>query len=228
MTYPQIKSLRQKIRLWFEFYKLALNDPELQENLKKEKVRTFYEPWGDCRNVDFPNWWKDHQYLFGGTRVEEINRVQKAPNVLNVSIPLNQPVSKSLPDLKALIMEKQRERLQQLGLDPDTQKSLTSGFGVYEINAKELRGRVIHEAHVLYVIWLELGKPPINSAFLQEARDRLLNRPKAKWLPSFLLQEAEVDRKGNPRFTDDQIRQMRRSINKAQSVCLAVSKGKFP
>lgn len=45
MSLPQIKSRRQHIRLWFEFYKLALDDPDLQDNLAK--VRTFYEPWGD-------------------------------------------------------------------------------------------------------------------------------------------------------------------------------------
>jgi uncharacterized glyoxalase superfamily protein PhnB len=34
-----------------EFYKLALDDPALQANLAK--VRTFYEPWGDPRGLDF-------------------------------------------------------------------------------------------------------------------------------------------------------------------------------
>jgi hypothetical protein len=226
LAQPQIKSRRQHIRLWFEFYKLALDDPALQDNLAK--VRTFYEPWGDPRGMDFREWWKDHSYLFGATQVEEATKVSKAPNVLNLSIPLNLPVTKTLPEIKALIEAKQRERLAELGLDPKEAKSLKAGFGAYEINAKELRGRPLHEAHVLYCIWLEIGKPTINSDFMQEVRDRLLNRPKAKWLPSFLLREAEADRKGNPRFAEEQIRQMRRSIKKAQDVCLSVSRGKFP
>jgi hypothetical protein len=73
-----------------------------------------------------------------------------------------------------------------------------------------------------------MGKPTINSDFLQAVRDRLLSRPKAKWLPSFLLREATVDRRGNPRFAEEQIRQMRRSIKKAQETCVSVSKGRFP
>jgi hypothetical protein len=178
--------------------------------------------------LDFDIWWKDHSYLFGGTRVEEISKILNAPNVVTVSIPLNLPVTKTMPEIKALIEAKQRERLEQLGLDPKGAKSLTAGFGTYEINAKELRGRPFHEAHVIYCIWLEMGKPTINSDFLQVVRDRLLNRPKAKWLPSFLLREAEADRKGNLRFAEEQIRQMRRSIKKAQDTCLAVSKGRFP
>ena len=226
MSHPIVKSRRQHIRLWFEFYKLALDDPALQANLAK--VRTFYEPWGDPRGLDFREWWKDHGYLFGGTQVEEITKVSKAPNVLNLSIPLNLAVTKTLPEIKALIEAKQRERLEQLGLDTKAAKSLTAGFGTYEINAKELRGRPLHEAHVIYCMWLDMGKPTINSAFLQAVRDRLLNRPKAKWLPSFLIREAELDRKGNPRFAEEQIRQMRRSIKRAQDTCLAVSKGRFP
>jgi hypothetical protein len=226
MSQPQIKSRRQHIRLWFEFYKLALDDPALQDNLAK--VRTYYEPWCDPRGLDFRVWWKVHGYLFGGTQVEEITKTSKAPNVLNLSIPLNLAVTKTLPEIKAMIEAKQRERLEQLGLDPKAAKSLTAGFGTYEINAKELRGRPLHEAHVIYCIWLEMGKPTINSDFLQAVRDRLVTRPRAKWLPSFLLREAEADRKGNLRFAEEQIRQMRRSIKRAQDVCLAVSKGRFP
>lgn len=226
MALPQIKSRRQHIRLWFEFYKLALDDPALKGNLAK--VRTFYKPWGDPRGMDFRDWWKDHSYLFGATQVEEATKVSKAPNILNVSIPLNLPVSQVLPKIKELVEANQRLRLNELGLDPKAGKSLKAAFGTYEINAKELRGRPLHEAHVIYCIWLEMGEPTINSAFLQAVRDRLLSRPKAKWMPSFLLREAQPDRKGNLRFAEEQIRQMRRSIKKAQDVCLAVSKGRFP
>lgn len=87
MAHPQVKSRKQHIRLWFEFYKLAFSDPDLRDNLAK--VRSFYEPWGDPTGVKFQDWWKTHSYLFGSTQVEEIAKVSKAPNVLNVSIPLN-------------------------------------------------------------------------------------------------------------------------------------------
>ncbi|KEO85422.1 hypothetical protein EH30_12920 [Erythrobacter sp. JL475] len=226
MVQPQVKSHRQHIRLWFEFYKLAFTDPDLQGNLAK--VRSFYEPWGDPTGVKFQDWWKTHSYLFGSTQVEEIEKVSKAPNVLNVSIPLNLSASTTLPQIRAMIEAKQRDRLKSLGIDPNGAKSLKVGFGTYEINAKELRGRVLHEAHVLYCMWLEFGKPAINSAFLGAAREWLKNRPKAKWLPSFLQKEPEVDRRGSLRFSDEQIRQMRRSIKLAKDVCQAASKGRFP
>lgn len=227
MRQPTVRSTKQHIRLWFEFYKLAFADPALGANLSK--VRIFYEPWGNPTDVSFDDWWRTRRHLFGATKVEEIDKAQKAPNVLNVAIPLNMPISRVLPEIKAMIEEKQRLRMEQLGLNPKNSKSLKTGFGSYEINAKELRGRPLHEALLLYQVWLEMGKPTINSDFLNAVRDRLLDRPKAKWLPSFLLVPGwDIDSKGNPCFTENQIRQMRRSIKKAQDTCEAVSRGKFP
>ena len=226
MAQPIVKSRRQHLRLWFEFYKLACNDPELEGNLRK--VRAFYEPWGNPRGVRFDDWWKDHAYLFGATRVEEITRVSKRPSVLNVAIPLNISASQSIAQIKEMIEGKQRARLDELGIDAKNSKSLSAGFGKYEINAKELRGRPLHEALLVFQIWIELGRPTINSAFLQSLRERLLSRPRAKWLPSFLLTDATPDRRGKLQFSDEQIRQTRRSLKKAQQVCLAVSKGRFP
>lgn len=224
VTQPQIKSRRQHLRLWFEFYKLALDDPALQGNLAK--VRTFYEPWGDPRGLDFRDWWKDHGYLFGETQVEEIAKISKAPNVLNVSIPLNVPASKALADIKVLIEARQRERMAELGLDPNNSKSLKAGFGTYEINAKELRGRPLHEAHVVYRMWLEMGKPAINAALCERIVDQLRNRPRSKWVPFFLSSKKPV--LDSYEYDDNQIRQLRRMIQKAEKVCAAVSKGRFP
>ena len=46
MAIPKIKSRKQLIRIWFEFYKLCLDDPQFRRNLKMS--RPFYEPWGEC------------------------------------------------------------------------------------------------------------------------------------------------------------------------------------
>lgn len=226
MNHPIVKSQKQHIRLWFEFYKLALTDPDLQDNLAR--VRTFYEPWGDPRGIEFREWWKSHSYLFGSTEVEEVTKAINAPNVITVSIPLNQPVSKTLPAVKEMIEAKQRQRLQQLGLDDEGAKTLKAGFGRYEIDAKELRGRTLYVALLLYQVWLDNGKPAIGSQFMQIARDWFLNRPQANWLPHFLASDGSLDRRGRRQFDEDQIRNMRRSIRKAQEVCNAVSKGRFP
>lgn len=226
MTHPLVKSRRQHIRLWFEFYKLCLDDPDLQENLKS--THPFYEPWGECRGVRFDDWWKDHGYLFGGTNVEVVNRVRNQPNLIHLSIPLNLAVSKTLPEIKALIQAEQVARLDELGMDPKNEKSLASGFGTYELTKGELRGKTLNEALLVYTMWRECDKPAINSAFCQFVVDSLKSRPRSKWVPHILQKPAATDRKGAPRFADDQLRQIRRYIKRAENVCTAVSKGKFP
>ena len=226
MHHPVIKSRKQLIRLWFEFYKLAVADPHLQSDLATSKA--FYEPWGDCRGVPFDPWWKEHAYLFGGTKVEEITRVASHPNVLNLSIPLNVPVTQSLPAIKALILERQRARLIEQGIDPDAVKSTTTGFGTYEFTPGEIRGKVLNEALTIYTLWLERGKPAVNSDFCQHVVETLRNRPRSKWIPYILQQAPEPDKKRNLRFTEDQLRQTRRYLKRAEKVCLAVSRGHFP
>ena len=107
MASPIIKSKKQYIRFWFEFYKLALLDPSLKDNI--EKSSKFYKQWGDVSNLKFDEWWKISKPLFGETRVKESTRIIKNKHVLNVSIPLNLPMTNSLKEIKQLIEAKQEE-----------------------------------------------------------------------------------------------------------------------
>ena len=227
MTQPLIRSSRQYVRLWFEFYKLCLNDRDLENNL--EKSQKFYKPWGDVTNVEFDDWWKTHKDLFGVSRVEEISRVSNHPNGLNLTVPLNQPVSKSIKEIKDLIESKQTERLSELGIETYGRKTKSVSYGQYEVTPGiEIRGKTLYEIQLMYSIWLDMGKPSINTDYCMEVVCRLKSRPKSKWIPYLLLQEPLEDRKGNLRYTDDQLRQVRRYIKKGQKVCESVSKGHFP
>lgn len=227
MTQPQIKSSRQHIRLWFEFYRLCLRDPDLQQNL--EKSRDFYKPWGNVSNIKFDHWWKTHKDLFGVSQVEEISTVSNHPNSLNLTIPLNQPVSKSIKEIKVLIESKQTERLSELGIETYGLKTKSVSYGQYEVTQGiEIRGKTLNEILLMYSIWFDMGKPPVNTEYCLEVVIRLRSRPKSKWIPYLLLHEASMDRKGNLRYTDDQLRQVRRYIKKGQRVSESVSKGKFP
>ena len=53
-------------------------------------------------------------------------------------------------------------------------------------------------------------------------------RPKSKWTPYFLQIDPMTDKKGNLRYDEGQIRQVRRYLKKGYSVCQAVSIGHFP
>ena len=45
---------QEPYRIWFEFLKLALKDPELTVD------KIFYEEWGNVENVEFEDWWEEH------------------------------------------------------------------------------------------------------------------------------------------------------------------------
>lgn len=224
---PQIKSSKQHYRLWFEFYKLSLKETDFVEN--HEKSKDFYKPWGDVSNILFDPWWKEHKHLFGVSRVEQITKVVNHDNALNVAIPLNQPVSKSIKQLRELIEEQKSQRLEELGLQSYGRKSKSVSFGQYELTSGvEIRGKTLYEIQLMYTIWVDMGKPAINTEYCTEVVTRLRNRPRSNWIPYLLSISPIKDRMGNLRYTDDQLRQVRRYIKKGIKICESVSKGQFP
>ena len=227
MKQPQIKSNKQLYRLWFEFLKMAHKEDDLTNDLKASSP--YYADWGDVRNQLFDPWWKDHKQLFGQTYVKEVERITSADNVLYIAIPLNQPASRSIVDVKALIEEKQGARLIEQGIDPASVKSLSAVFGQYSFTqGVEIRGKVLYEIQLMYGIWQELGKPAVNTAFITEVVNRLKSRPRSKWTPYLLQIDPMTDKKGYLRYDEGQIRQVRRYLKKGYAVCQAVSSGQFP
>ena len=227
MKQPQIKSNKQLYRLWFEFLKMAHKEDDLTNDLKASSP--YYADWGDVRNQLFDPWWKDHKQLFGQTYVKEVERITSADNVLYIAIPLNQPASRTIVDVKALIEEKQGARLIEQGIDPASVKSLSAAFGQYSFTqGVEIRGKVLYEIQLMYGIWQELGKPAVNTAFITEVVNRLKSRPRSKWTPYLLQIDPMTDKKGYLRYDEGQIRQVRRYLKKGYAVCEAVSKGDFP
>lgn len=206
---------------------MAHKEPDLQDNLQQSTG--FYADWGHVRDQLFDPWWKDHKQLFGQTYVKEVERVTAAGNVLYVAIPLNQPASRSIADVKELIEEKQRLRLLEQGIDPASVKSLSASFGRFSFTQGiEIRGRVLYEIQLMYGMWQELGKPAVNSDYLDQVVARLRSRPRSKWTPYLLQIDPMPDRKGNLRYDEGQIRQVRRYLKRGYAICEAVSKGEFP
>lgn len=215
-----VKSKKQHIRLWFEFLKICLDSPKHRSNL--EKLGSFYAPWGDVRDQKFDEWWIQHQHLFSITQVEEIKRVQKRKEILNIAIPLNQSLSVSVKQISQLIRDKQSEALISHGVDPTSRKTKKFVFGQYETTpGVEIRGRSIHEDLVMYQIWISLESPSLNMETVRLIRNALLSRPRAKWIPTIIADENPID-------PSNTVRQLRRRLNRAQRVCDSVSNGEFP
>ena len=56
--------LKQKIRLWFDFLRLAHQSSNQKLITNLQHSATFYEPWGDYLNTSFTKWWSNHKGLF--------------------------------------------------------------------------------------------------------------------------------------------------------------------
>ena len=206
---------------------MAHKEHDLASNLAASS--DYYADWGNVRNQLFDPWWKEHKHLFGTTYVQEVERVIAADNVMYVAIPLNQPASRSITDVKAIIEDKQRTRLIEQGQDPETAKSLSAAFGKYSFTqGVEIRGKVLYEIQLMYGIWQDMDKPAVNTAFITEVVNRLRARPRSKWTPYLIQIDRMPDKKGNLRYDEGQIRQVRRYLRKGYAVCEAVSGGEFP
>lgn len=243
MSAPIIKSRRQHLRLWFEFYKLCHRGAvsgralvvkadkgkllDFAPNLKKSAE--FYAPWGDVRSVKFDAWWKDHQHLFGLTLVQEVSAVTPHPDVMHLAVPLNQTVSKSLEQIESLIHAKQTNRLKDRGIDPTAVKSKNIGFGQYELTrGVEIRGRTLNDILMTLVTWIDLGQPPVNTKTLLKLREVFKNRWRSRYMPYVLSIEPQKNANGELEFDEVQIRSVRRYIKKGIEVCRSVSLGDFP
>ena len=205
----QIKSKRQFIRLWYECYQLCLENNNYKDNLKNSK--SFYKDWGDVKGLEFSKWFKEKEYLFKDLYVKEIDELINDPNVINISIPLNQTISKSLDEVKKLI-EKKRSK--------EFNFEFTNNFkGVFRyINIE------------IYKIWNNLGKIPINRKFLIEVRKDFDSRPKSKIKTNIMLptlKQMETQFPTNVSL-DNFIRTVRRGIGEVEKTIENVSKGKFP
>ena len=207
----EIKSKRQFIRLWFECYQLCLEEKNYKDNLKISK--SFYKDWGIVKDIEFSDWFKKKEYLFEDLYVKEIDKIINNPNMINISIPLNQSMSKTLNDVKKLVESK---RSKEFNFE------FTNNF----------KGVLRYINLEIYKIWIKLGKIPINRKFLIEARKDFDSRPKSKIKDSMFLNLPSM-KKFETQFPtnvslDNQIRTVRRGVKEVEKTIENVSKGKFP
>ena len=223
-----MRSKKQHIRLWFECLQICHSDPQYSENLKQSK--DFYEEWGDVLNIKFDDWWRDHKYLFDDVLVKEVSKVSKSPNIMTLSIPLNENVSTILKDVKRIVEQKQSDRLVELGESQSSRKSKSLGIGKYSFTQKEIKGLFHYQNLEMYKIYLRLNKPPINRNFLIEVRKSFDSRVRSQLRKTMvnLPQMSDFERfKDNADF-EDVIRSVRRSLKGVEKTLANVSKGRFP
>ena len=272
---PKVQGTYQQYRIWFEYFKLAkfYGTREQKSNLRKldkegigNKQKGFYREWESVEpDTKFDEWYKNKRHLFADTKIRQLEKINKKPNTLNISIPLTETATKSLQQIRELIEAEQRRWWKEKGgvRNPATLKNRSIPAN-YPIEG-EVKGQDQHVIQLVYKLWVELERPTVTSAFLDYVENWFKNRPRSKWLPKTLQpvteerwdedefgpvpddmnMKKELKNQGvnknreagtevythhNTRYVwkKDAIKTVRKQVQKAEQICTAVSKGRFP
>lgn len=212
------KDGRQPFRLWFEFYKLALKNPDLQSEIKKSK--DFYSAWGNIENIKYDTWYASNKHLFADQLAIKIsdNPISELdPEYLHLKIPKNWSITKILKELKINLIGK-------VGLVTTGKKHKNLPKALYRItHGKELKTTNMNFALVVYRdVYLKLNKPPINQEFIDEVHKFYRSRKRNKKIPSTMGFEGNIIHK------DTVERTLRRYIQKAKLLEKNAALGTFP
>lgn len=209
---------KENIRIWFEFYKLALQNKNLSKHIEASKE--YYKDWGDVRNLTFDKWWNDHKYLFDEVTIREVTEIEQDPSAIYLKVPLGLPLTDLVNRLTKLISEKQskaRKVNTKTKAAPVSRYALTSGT--------EFRADRNYDVLLIYRdVFLKKGSPAINNKFIKQVKDfyEVRRSKKRNKLPIVF---ASFDPKDE---NDTIIRNCRRYIKSAERLMLAAAKGDFP
>ena len=222
-TYDNPKSLKQFYRLWFEYVRLSQSELKWT---KKDHQR--YSEWGDISSYkNFDSWWKDKNYLFGDIRVLEGS--SKHPDSLNLKIPLTQPITKSISQVKEILEKEIEERLTKVygrKLTPSEKvKNLKLNHKKYPILGEPKYRKLDDDLIIYRDVYLKHGKPK-GLKLLELVIKRFSNikgRNKSNQVPEFMRNTQMWDR-----LPDSQVRNVRRSLERTRQVIENVKQGTFP
>jgi hypothetical protein len=209
---------KENIRIWFEFYKLALNNPKLSKEI--ENSNDYYKEWGNVKDVSFDKWWNGHKDLFDEVTVREVTEIDNDPSAVFIKVPLALPLTDLMSRFKNLIEHKQgkvRKKKTKSKAVNIKQYSFTLGT--------EFRAQRNNDVLLIYRdVYLKNGSPPINNKFIEKIKAFYEGRRSKKYnkLPIVFAQFEPKD------HNDTIIRNCRRYIKDAEKLMLAAAKGDFP
>ena len=214
-------STKQQIRIWFEFYKLALADGRYGPALAAS--HPYYEPWGEVTDVPFDRWWKDHSSLFDELKVREVMAVNPNPATVFLAVPLDLETKRIIQQVTDLVTARQHAAAEVVGgrLGRSNRVGLAR-FGLTP--GVEFRGLVADKILRVYRdVFLPAGRPKIGQEFAQKVVI-FLSSPRIKMKIHFLPQG------GNPdvEFSPEQLRNLRRYVKRAEAYMEAAARGDFP
>lgn len=209
---------KETYRLWFEFYKLALQSREYEVTNALKASKDFYAQWGDVVNTKFDDWWKSHQTLFKEHQVKTLESLddRQTGESLIIEIPLNQSLSKLLEEVKKIIEGKQKTK-------PNYRKRKTTFSSSYQLTAgSEPKLDTIRDVLIVYRdVYLANNKPSAMKT-LKLAVDFYKGRKRNSKVPYSLMHDGWHGEMDNAR------RNIARWLKWAKQIVLNTSKGEFP
>jgi hypothetical protein len=96
---------KELFRLWYEFYKLALQSESKEVIRALRKSAKFYKDWEVMADQHFDDWWVTHRHLFEQKNVVRVlaDGEKAAAESLVIEIPLNRPNSEIIAEVRRLL-----------------------------------------------------------------------------------------------------------------------------
>ena len=214
-------SLKEKIRYWFEFIRLAheSKDPVVVNALRNNDM---YEKWGDYQKAKFNSWWSIHSSLFKNEQVLSIPLVGEIVDseFFYVKIPFTYAptsVGKIVSDIYDRELSKRVQR---------TKKSRKIYQGDFKLTSSEYQVAQFHYYLVftrdVYLPLMNSDSKKKNQDFLQKSKE-VFGKLKKK---STLKREIPFTNKNAS--NDSDLRLVRRYRQYAEKLLRNVAQGDFP
>jgi hypothetical protein len=212
---------KEAYRLWFEYLKVALQCPDKKVKAALLVSEPYYRPWQMDVTVRFDKWWAEHQTLFDEKYiVRELAHGEKAkdPNALLLEVPLTQSPTILTRKVKAIV---QAAFERQAKTERKGKSKATAYYHLTE--GAEPKLDAVREMLSIYRD-VYLKNPKLRGEKLLDAVHKYYtNRKNKKWarIPMAFQHDGGDDK-------ERAMRNLRRYIQKAQTVVLNVARGQFP
>jgi len=208
----------QIYRLWFEFYKLALQSKDKAVISALKKSKSFYASWGTDTEIHFDDWWKEKHHLFYETHkikfIEENEPITDASHLV-ISFPKDTPIEVLMKEFHERVAPKLEKRKNRLKIT-EHRFAPTEVQGVKKESAR---------------LYFELYKKVFSNEKLKgvdqykAVQEHFLNRFKKK--PNE-IPECFSDYDDTQERKESSMRNVRRYKKKCLQIILNVANGEFP
>ena len=212
---------KELIRIWYEFYRLALSSPdsEIQKALKKSQK--FYADWKGSANLHFDDWWREHRSLFLDEHIVRLSSTEEVRTNDNiyVTVPKGKSSAEILQEFKTL-MDKELPAKMKVRKLPSTHRFAPTE--IQGVKRDSLR------------MMLDLPKgvffdESLKGAFLRQKVLKFFSSERYKKKINLVPMSFAIDRSNRSSDHQEEAdRNIRRYRQKARRLLLNVATGVFP